>query len=608
MRNANLLDYYNLLFTTEIAVFGIISAVILVFVQLVFSNYSYRQIWHVIKDRWLLLFFFFSSVDLLMTSGAVYFLVWGRSSLLAGAYSYLQPVVRHPLYALACLLLIFVSICFFVVLIVKNINYLQPHRAIFLIAKGIAYEDVRDHLWKTYELEPPFDLRWVYTGFPFEDDASGETEEERRARLNNEVEARNQELESIQRQIDSIKRKVADAADPLLPMRDMMIQFVKRSDISSLNEASNVLSTISADFITRVPVASDAKWLPEGSLPKAFTMELIETLETLMEISDKEGLESAKRETLEVSFSYATHLLDLGYFQELERVEAMWRKVADDSLGVSPTIYQQVINYHCKVGERVLHSFREQPANGLENRKRVLDRVFQSIGWLGERMLVKVPLEDSPIMTNLTHSTEHDALFNCLLGFSDTYNYEHPTSYPLIYFDALFVVFLKLIQTHDEQRHGKHDDDLFVLMFAFSSFAEKAIEAQNSQGAALAALNLWKAYKELKDAELHKKARDAINLLVGVGMLAAAHQSKLEGVDFLNGPIHEWVLGKLVEVRENVEDAVMQSYLKGIGSEQGHDDRWTFITRLGQQLGTNFGLAFDPATGEIFPDDDPRRR
>jgi hypothetical protein len=58
---------------------------------------------------------------------------------------------------------------------------------------------------------------------------------------------------------------------------------------------------------------------------------------------------------------------------------------------------------------------------------------------------------------------------------------------------------------------------------------------------------------------------------------------------------------------EHWDSAVLEGLIRGINDKPDHDARWRFITKAGGRLGTNFGLMFDPDTGQIYPDDDPRR-
>ncbi len=178
----NLLNYLNTLFGIEVAIFGIISAVILVFIQLVYSRYSYKHISHIIKNIWLILFFVFSIFDLIFTSLGSYFLSVNSQNISPNLYSFAISYIANPLYSLACLILIFVSITFFVILIVKNITYLQPHRAILVLAKNIHYGDIRDFIWRKYDLEPPSTLRFRIVHHFVTEKGSKKKEEIRKAK------------------------------------------------------------------------------------------------------------------------------------------------------------------------------------------------------------------------------------------------------------------------------------------------------------------------------------------------------------------------------------------------------------------------------------------
>lgn len=61
--------FYNNLFTIEIAVFGIIAAAIFVFLQIVYSQFSYREVYGIFKNVFLILFLITSFITLLLTAG-----------------------------------------------------------------------------------------------------------------------------------------------------------------------------------------------------------------------------------------------------------------------------------------------------------------------------------------------------------------------------------------------------------------------------------------------------------------------------------------------------------------------------------------------------------
>lgn len=185
------------------------------------------------------------------------------------------------------------------------------------------------------------------------------------------------------------------------------------------------------------------------------------------------------------------------------------------------------------------------------------------------------------------------------MAFSQIYNHDHPTLYPLIYFDALYVVFRKLTQIREKLEDRKLDEAIFDIADAYSSFAKRAIEANNASGAALAVLSVWRTYKELKEAGLDRIAHDVNKELVGTGILAAANKSKLGKNDLTSGYIHEWIIDQLSDSGEDIEGEVVSSYIRyAFEIEYGYDDAWAFIRTLGNRMRTNFGLNFDPSTGE----------
>lgn len=601
----NLLNYYNTLFGIEIAIFGIISAVILVFIQLVYSNYSYRHISHILTNRWLIMYFVFSTVDLLITAAGSYFLSLGRHDIIPSIYFASDIIVSNQFYSLACLLLIFISIAFFITLIVKDITYLQPHRAIFLLLKNTSYDQIKNFLWKKYGLEPPYNLRIRFAGTILEDlKRPKETKKAREARLKRKYQEEDKELKRVESEIEVIKKKVENAEDPLLPIRDMMIQFVKRSDLSSLEESSILIGQITETFFKTLPKTTK-QWKAEDVLAMKYTEHLIELLETVIEIADKEQLESAKRIVIESSHKIALRLFENGSFSELDKIEEFWQRVADNSIGKSTILFQNIIKYYQEIGEKLFKSLNDK-ASKPEDSQTIIENIFRYIGWLGERLLIKLPFEESPLFMNYEYSTEYDTYYNCLLSFSSIYDREQPKLYPLIYFDALYVVLKRLAQIYKKNKRSRLDENIFSLAYAFSSFAESAIQAENGRGASLAAVRIKESYDELKKEGLDEEANDVIKLLVRIGMLAAINKDKLQAADFMGKSLDMWVIEELVKSGEEISGEVSESYIKSMGGD--HNKRWGFIVELGMRMGTNFGFMFDPADGKLYADDDPRRR
>jgi hypothetical protein len=103
---------------------------------------------------------------------------------------------------------------------------------------------------------------------------------------------------------------------------------------------------------------------------------------------------------------------------------------------------------------------------------------------------------------------------------------------------------------------------------------------------------------------LEESAKEAIGLLVRIGGVVAHHRNKLEKVDFLsNKPIDQYVMDILEtsQLRDAVISEVRESYMH-LDSDRG------FMVEMGKRLQTNFGFIFDWSTGELYPEDDPRRK
>lgn len=596
---SNLTGFYNSLFGIEIALFGIISAVILVFIQLIYSNYSYKHINHILTNKWFVFYVGLSTVDLLITAAGSYFLSLTNHDLIPKFYLRTDIIVSSPWYALVCLLLIFISIVFFILLVSKDLSYLHPRKAIFLLLKNTNYVQIRDFLWKKNRLEIPYNLRFKIV-------LDGENPKEiNEENLKKQDQEDSQEIKRIDAVIEHIKKRVEFAQDPIQPIRDMMVQFIKKSDFSSLDESAVLVEQVTDTFFKSLPIKSE-KWKPEDTLALKYTEHLIRLFETVLEVADKEQLESAKIILVELSYRIALKLLGNGKFGELDKIEELWQKIADDSIGKSTVLFQNIIGYYKNIGEKLFKLHGNNTFLKITDNEKIIENLFRYIGWIGERLLIKQPFEESVLFPNYSYSTEYDEYYNCLMTFSDIYNNDQPEAYPLVYFDVLIVIMKRLISIYIKDKKSQVDRNIFSFAYAFSSFAEKAIQVENARGAAISVKRIEEAYEDLKKAKLDKEANDVIKLLVEIGFIAAGNNNKLDFVDFIGKPLDQWIIEKLANSREDIASEVLESYIKTSGVD--HDLRWGFIVELGKKMGTNFGFMFDASTGQMYAGDDPRRR
>ena len=598
----DLVSFYNNLFSVEIAVFGIISAVVLVFIQLVYSSFSYRHIGQLFKDRLLIAYFIFSTLDLLLTSAGSYFLSLQSHDLIPGIYLYTDVVVGSAYYALACLLFVFVSISFFVIFILKDIKYLQPHRALFLVLKDIKYKDIRNYLWRKYGIEPPIHIR---LSFYVDQKKKSETKKQYEKRVVKEEKEKQKEVRQAEKEIKKRTKEVEQVEDPLAPILEMIVQFIRKTDFRSIEDSKQLLNDIVKEFYANLPQSSEG-WSPEDKLGVRFVTHFTEFYSNLLEVARKEQLETMEKLVLDMSYDLSLLLTDEKRHDALDKLAEFWKDTADGYIGSSSFMFQRIMNYYQDIGSKLFDLVVKHKSSDRAEEDRMLENIFRYVAWLGDRLLTKVPIETSPMIRLFDHSTEYDAFYNCLLSFSNRYNHELPGKYPLIYFDALYVLLSKLIDVYKEEEDYDLGNNMFSVYYAYSSFAESAIREKNASGAALAAMRISEAYGKLKENQLDSQANDCIKLLVGVDMLAASNKDDLDEVEFINKPLDEYAIEKIVKSGEDVSGEVRESHIKLMGGDR--EKRWTFITELGKGLGTNFGLAFDHTTGELYSEDDPRRR
>ena len=396
--------------------------------------------------------------------------------------------------------------------------------------------------------------------------------------------------------------------DPFLPLRDMTIQFIKHSDISSLNESMNLFLKKSIQFIEELSkVEKTDNWKPEDVLLKEFTFNFIDNQKILLEIASRESLDVSKKIILKVSSDFCIELIKKKYFVELKYFFKYWKDTADNSMGISSSIFKEILNYYYIVANLMFDNLHEDFLKKQDIVQKILEDIFIDIGWLGERLLIRVPLEASPIMRNYSYSSEFDDLYEFLFSFSDRYDTEFPNAYPYMFFNAIDVVLRRLILILQQNYDSDIKNKICLLSYAYTSFAESALEENNSNGAALAVTRVQETYIKLKDCGFDDIAKEIIITLVKIGILAKEHQESLEIVEFIGIPLDSWIINKLIESGEDITAQVRDDYI-GTLSLASKETRLNFIIELGVGLGTNFGFMFDPITGEKYPEDDPKRR
>lgn len=564
--------FFLTLFGIEVTIFGVISAVVLVFVQLVYSNFSYRDIRIVFADFFLILYIVFAAFALGLTIVASLSLSLGSHDLVPHVNFGIKELIANDYYATACLALVILSIAVFAVSLIRNLRYLQPTRVLFLLAKRIENESFAFFLWNQKGITAPFEL---------EIDGKG-------IHADKKSEAR----------IAHLLKKSVNRSDPLIPVRDMFIQFAKRTDLSGLEEIGKLLADKSVRFTQFYQEQKSEEWKPENDLLRHYTEYFINYLGLLHDIAEFVGLEIAKKPLLSASWQFGSALIRARESMGISEVFKFWRYVGDNAITRSPGIFKEVVSNYETLGEKLF----DKKAHAFFNEQgfRATDELFRCLGWLGEQILIKQKRVEEPDMQNHEFSTEFGVLFTALLSFGYEYQTEWPADYPLIYFDALVVVARQLIKI------DPRSNEIGTIIYYITRFAIEGIRIKNSNGAGLAVIRIYGIYKELKAIDGNQEASNAFEPLIEIALCSAGYKG--EPAESLGGvTIHDWIADKIDQSGERVDNWVHNAYIHA-GLEYDHDTVWAFLVKLGMRLRTNFGFMFDPTTGENYPDDHPLRK
>lgn len=607
-------SFYSTLFGIEIAVFGIITAALFVFIQLVYSNFSHKQIKPIFKDYFLISYFVLSILNLLITGIATLLISLGEYDFIPSLNLSTSVVFFSPYFALFCLILNFISLALFFILVVRNLRYLQPSRILLTTVKKIKYEDIRNFLLKKYGANEP--NKWIYDNAIYggvstaniKKILSGGEEaltEKEEAEIKRKSDEADQKFKADTEEFNRTKEEVKLSVDPFEAVNEMALRAINKVDLRTLNEIIDICLPVFGKFIENASTKNKGEgWRPDKDIVENFVDYYCdEILNAQLEMSDYQKLTSLKLTVLGASNRLAKKLQEHGDFPGFNKLANFWKLLADDEIGKNQQVFKKVIEYYKEIGEEAFK--REQ--------KEIFEEIFRAVGWLGERLLSKKVPESKPLMIDNFYETDFEVIFNVLLSFTHAYEYKKPDGYPLICFDAIYVFFHRLIKVYQIEKNTDIKNRIFDCLYAYYAFAQVAIKAGNSSGAALAIMDLCNGYKELLQENVEDAAKDVVGLLVRIGATAAGFKKNLSGKDgnFLSEPLDIYVMKVLEEnpgdFSDTISSEVMESYIK---ADNGGDrnEVWNFIKTFGRRLQTNFGFMFDWQTGELYAENDSRRK
>jgi hypothetical protein len=256
--------FYQMLFTVEIAIFGILAAALFVFIQLVYGHFSYRHISIVLKSPSLLAYGLLSIATLFVTGIASFSLLFQRHDLLPQYNFSLQNLFIDESVAIIILLAFFLSLILFASYAFFSIWYLRPHKMAQILRRKIKIKAIRDYLLKQYGIPSPEVVAMragiIHSIVNRDCEENSQTED---------FEA----LAKARAEYNRLERQVKNAKDPLEVLNALILRIINEADLISLSEIRYVIRDIAKDFFKaykKTETDQQEIWSPNDGISRMF--------------------------------------------------------------------------------------------------------------------------------------------------------------------------------------------------------------------------------------------------------------------------------------------------------------------------------------------------
>jgi hypothetical protein len=598
-------DFYNSLLASEIAIFGIIAAALVVFFEMIYAQLSYRGASTILKSWLLWVSISFGLATVLFTAAGSLLLSFPSFDFVSGVDSHSRDFFQNGYVGLTAVALLAISMILFLVLVVRNGKYLRPSRIALLLGERIKSSVLRDYLLHKYGIPRPDSYPYadkIYRSVGLDHSAgiAIKIHGEDREKTTEEIEERNQKetivlqrLELYQEQYEKLIKSFDHGEDPFAALSMLLVRSVDSYDIPTVGDVIRLIERISVNFIEEYSKRlTNELWNPEDKILLNYVDHVLGLIRLHSEHCERGRHQHIQLQLLQVTQRLSAALMKQGLMTEEKLVMGFWKEIADQSAAPAPRLFCEFIRYYNDVFEYLVDK---------EEYEELLKDLFRHVGWLGERLLSKTGVEERPLMIDHTYTTQYDCLLEAILTYGHAINDKRPDMYPLIYFDAVHVVVLQCARLLQEQKDGatrrRLRDNLFSLIYTFVSFANAAIRTGNSDGAGLAVMRLKESYELLVQKEMNDLAEELIIVITELGGNAAGLSDRLTSVEFLDKAISDYIIDIVASARHTnkIAGAAMEIVIRGEGD---HARRLEFLKRLGRRMQTNFGLNFDWGTGE----------
>ena len=184
---------------------------------------------------------------------------------------------------------------------------------------------------------------------------------------------------------------------------------------------------------------------------------LTDLFRVYLNMCERQKIDSLKLTILETSGQICNKIISSNPF-DLEIILNFWKETADNAIGKSRETFSKIIQLYRSLTD---YAFTK----GIVDNNTLLDNIFRHLGWLGERLINRHGIEVKPLMHDRQYYNEYDYLFELLLTCSHEYKDKYPTSYPLLYFDFVDVIFLQIVSYNKEVNRQRLKENIFDCLY-----------------------------------------------------------------------------------------------------------------------------------------------
>lgn len=524
----NVANFYNNILAIEITTLGIIATGIFVILQMLHSNFSYKDMLLPLKQVFLLAYVILSIPVVLFTGlGSLHFAM-GAHDLIPYFNLNLSTIFESDYTTSTIFIIFLLSIFLGVKAIFEIIKLLNPT---FLMRKHLEMVDnkaVEKFLYNRYGVPKPFPpISILYTFI-------GETETTQ-AKIEKDTKIKNEEKIFIDgnKKYEDLKTFCKNAPDVFEEFENLLIKAISQGERGVVTKAISDFKFKIINTIERSDESFPFRHLSTYSG---------ESLNMFLESCRKNDAISFAPQFVRMSREIMVAFVCSVHSEDAREMLKEWKEQGDLAIKNSNRLlFREIIQGYQEIADIAFE--KEGPTK--QGRNDILDNVFRDLSWLTTRLLTQKGIEERYSMNDDNHDDEFSALYNALFHFEGKYNHDKPDAYPLIFFDAIYILFEQLLRIYTapqkeekiSNNKGYIEDWLYSCAYAYYSFSSEAIKVCNGNGIAIAGMKLKYIYEKTVDTNAEKVAQNIIELIVQLAILTATNKEKLIGDAFLTGNI-----------------------------------------------------------------------